>query len=112
MHIQFNSTQNADTFLPRNFYGTFLASGYLRVNQQANVECLIHINNPQSWIIRLRRAGSTESLQSNWNFSSLQVTAFHSDERLLSSILTACVPSNRQYQRMKPCVHLTIEFES
>jgi hypothetical protein len=112
MHIQFNYNQNADMFLPRNFYRTFLASGYLRVNQQANVECLIHINNPHSWIIRLHRAGSTESLQSNWNFSSLQVTAFHCDKRLLSSILTACVPSDSECQRMKPCVHLTIEFES
>ena len=30
----------------------------------------------------------------------------------LSCILTAYVPSNSEYQRMKPCVHLTIEFES
>jgi hypothetical protein len=112
MHIQLNFKQNADMFLPRNFYRTILASGYLRVKQQANVESLIHINNSQSRIIRLHPAVSTENLQSDWNFSSLQVTAFHCDERLLSSNLTACVPSNSEYQRMKPCVHTTIEFES
>jgi hypothetical protein len=63
MHIQFNSSQKADMLLPRNFYRTFLASGYLRVNQQSNVERLIHINNSQSRITRFHRAGSTESAE-------------------------------------------------
>ena len=69
MHIQFNSSRNVDMVLPRNFYRTFLASGYLQVNQKSNVVCLIHINNSQSCITPLQGVVSTESLQSDWNFS-------------------------------------------